>query len=136
MTAPAPTRAEEAREAGQTAYEARFADARPREMVPWVDQPDDVKAVWARVEIASAARAEAEVARLTAENQRLRIAFHDATRRPLGVTPDSGAEFYDQRMADEAEERRRAGYPQEVITRIGRAEAAARAALHGGENDR
>ncbi len=38
---------------------------------------------------------------------RLLIAFHDAIRRPLGVTPDSGAEFYDPRMADEAEERRR-----------------------------
>ena len=38
---------------------------------------------------------------------RLRIAFHDAIRRPLGVTPDSGAEFYEPRMADEAEERRR-----------------------------
>lgn len=37
---------------------------------------------------------------------RLRIAFHDAIRRPLGVTPDSGAEFYDQRLADEAEARR------------------------------
>ncbi|XYD08867.1 hypothetical protein R1A27_28665 [Methylobacterium sp. NMS12] len=48
-----------------------------------------------------------EVERLLAENARLRIAFHDAIRRPLGVTPDSGAEFYDPRMADEAEERRR-----------------------------
>ena len=38
---------------------------------------------------------------------RLLIAFHDAIRRPLGVTPDSGAEFYDPRMAKEAEERRR-----------------------------
>lgn len=37
----------------------------------------------------------------------LLIAFHDAIRRPLGVTPDSGAEFYDPRMAEEAEERRR-----------------------------
>ena len=36
----------------------------------------------------------------------LLIAFHDAIRRPLGVTPDSGAEFYDPRMADEAEARR------------------------------
>ena len=43
---------------------------------------------------------------LVAENARLRIAFHDAIRRPLGVTPDSGAEFYDARMADEAEARR------------------------------
>lgn len=42
---------------------------------------------------------------------RLRIAFHDAIRRPLGVTPDSGAEFYDPRMADEAEERRRLARP-------------------------
>lgn len=46
------------------------------------------------------------IAELEAENARLRIAFHDATRRPLGVTPDSGAEFYDARMAAEAEERR------------------------------
>ncbi|MGU3387226.1 hypothetical protein ACLBYG_22140 [Methylobacterium sp. D53M] len=37
---------------------------------------------------------------------RLLIAFHDATRRPLGITPDSGLEFYDPRMADEAEARR------------------------------
>lgn len=46
------------------------------------------------------------VAELVAENTRLRIAFHDAIRRPLGVTPDSGAEFYDARMAYEAEARR------------------------------
>jgi len=46
------------------------------------------------------------IAALQAENARLRIAFHDAIRRPLGVTPDSGAEFYDARMADEAEARR------------------------------
>jgi hypothetical protein len=37
---------------------------------------------------------------------RLLVAFHDATRRPLGVTPDSGEEFYDQHMADDAEGRR------------------------------
>lgn len=37
---------------------------------------------------------------------RLLIAFHDATRRPLGVTPDSGAEFYGHRLAEEAEARR------------------------------
>ena len=42
-----------------------------------------------------------------AARDRLLIAFHDAIRRPLGVTPDSGADFYDPRMADEAEERRR-----------------------------
>jgi hypothetical protein len=47
-----------------------------------------------------------EVERLRAENARLRVAFHDAIRRPLGVTPDSRAEFYDPRMADEAEARR------------------------------
>lgn len=40
------------------------------------------------------------------ENARLRIALHDAIRRPLGVMPDSALEFYDQRMADEAEQRR------------------------------
>lgn len=46
------TRADEGegREPGKIAYEARFADARPREMVPWAEQPDEVKAVWARVE--------------------------------------------------------------------------------------
>lgn len=49
-----------------------------------------------------------EVERLRAEITRLRVAFHDAIRRPLGVTPDSGAEFYDARMADEAEARRAA----------------------------
>lgn len=38
--------------------------------------------------------------------ERLLVAFHDATRRHLGVTPDSGDEFYDHRMADEAEARR------------------------------
>lgn len=46
---------------------------------------------------------------LEAENARIRIAFHDAIRRPLGATPDSGTEFYDQRMADEAEARRAGG---------------------------
>lgn len=43
---------------------------------------------------------------LKARYDRLLTAFHDATRRPLGVTPDSGLEFYDARMADEAEARR------------------------------
>lgn len=46
------------------------------------------------------------VRQLEAKVSRLLIAFHDATRRPLGVTPDSGAEFYSPRMAEEAEERR------------------------------
>jgi len=41
-----------------------------------------------------------------AKFDRLLTAFHDATRRPMGVTPDSGLEFYDWRMADEAEARR------------------------------
>jgi len=41
-----------------------------------------------------------------AARDRLLIAFHDAIRRPLGVTPDSGAEFYDHRMANQAEARR------------------------------
>ncbi|GJD63790.1 zinc finger-like domain-containing protein [Methylobacterium frigidaeris] len=48
----------------------------------------------------------ARVAELEAENARLRIAIHDAIRRPLGVTPDSAVEFYSPRMADEAEARR------------------------------
>ncbi|WP_342163009.1 hypothetical protein [Methylobacterium sp. SD21] len=81
--------------------------------------------------LACAAQAEAEVARLTAENERLRIAFHDATRRPLGVTPDSGAEFYDQRMADEAEERRVARSRQTVLRGLSREEVEARAAALG-----
>ena len=38
--------------------------------------------------------------------RRLLVAFHDATRRPLGVTPASGDEFYDWRLAEAAEERR------------------------------
>jgi hypothetical protein len=50
------------------------------------------------------------IAELEAEYDRLRVAFHDAIRRPLGVTPDSGAEFYDPRMADEAEARRPRGW--------------------------
>lgn len=64
------------------------------------DEPDEAdiakhgEAVMQRILAAEAAR------------DRLLIAFHDAIRRPLGVTPDSGAEFYDQRLADEAEERR------------------------------
>jgi hypothetical protein len=37
---------------------------------------------------------------------RLLVAFHDATRRPMGVTPDTGLEFYDYKMADDAEARR------------------------------
>ena len=32
---------------------------------------------------------------------RLLIAFHDAIRGPLGVTPKSGLEFYNQQMAEE-----------------------------------
>lgn len=57
-------------------------------------------------------------AELQARYDRLLIAFHDATRRPLGVTPDSGAGFYDQRMAEEAEARRpRIGTPAEIAER-------------------
>jgi hypothetical protein len=41
--------------------------------------------------------AEAEVARL-------RIALHDAIRRPLGVVPESAVEFYSYTMAEQAEE--------------------------------
>jgi|GEM_PF-3049421 len=159
---------------GRTAYEARFADCRPREFDPWDSLEPEVKAIWARVEVASrvggavytgdtrqlhadllmaadelarmAAHAitpgpkgavwvespdllialyrNAAIALATADRdsseyadamnarmedavifERLLIAFHDAIRRPLGVTPDSGAEFYDPRMADEAEAR-------------------------------
>ena len=79
---------------------------------------------------ANAAEAEASklretVAKLKEENDRLLIAFHDAIRRPLGVTPDSGAEFYDPRMADEAEARRAS---RVVLRDLDPEEAAARAA--------
>jgi len=50
---------------------------------------------------------------LEAENERLRIALHDAIRRPMGVTPDTALEFYDQRLAEDRESVRRlqAGLP-------------------------
>lgn len=38
---------------GRTAYEARFADARPREFDPWDSLTPEVKAIWARVEMES-----------------------------------------------------------------------------------
>ncbi len=62
----------------------------------------------ARVRLARvrAEGAEADRANLRDKVFRLRIALHDAIRRPLGVTPDSALEFYDPRMADEAEARR------------------------------
>lgn len=69
-----------------------------------------------------------------AARDRLLIAFHDAIRRPLGVTPDSGAEFYDQRLADEAEARRssastESGNPAKSASgRLVQSEVAARAA--------
>lgn len=43
---------EEAREPGQAAYTARFADAPARSFDPWEDLPPEVKAIWARVEAA------------------------------------------------------------------------------------
>ena len=65
------------------------------------DQWEEVRALRVRATVAEATLRERE-----AEIEKLKIAFHDAIRRPLGVTPDSGAEFYDPRMADEAEARR------------------------------
>jgi hypothetical protein len=38
------------RDPGRIAYEARFADARPREFDPWDSLPPEVRAIWARVE--------------------------------------------------------------------------------------
>ena len=55
---------------------------------------------------ADAATVRQERDRAEAENARLRIALHDAIRRPMGVTPDSAVEFYSPRMADKAEARR------------------------------
>ncbi|MBN6819589.1 hypothetical protein JRF84_08295 [Methylobacterium organophilum] len=37
---------------GRAAYEARFAHARPRDVEPWDSLPAEVKAIWARVEMA------------------------------------------------------------------------------------
>jgi hypothetical protein len=44
---------------------------------------------------------------LVLENERLRIALHDAIRRPLGVTPDTAMEFYNPALAFEREQLRR-----------------------------
>ena len=46
------------------------------------------------------------LAGLISQRECLLIAFHEAIRRPLDVTPDSGAEFYDPRIADVAKARR------------------------------
>ena len=55
---------------------------------------------------------------LRADGRALLEAFHDATRRPLGVTPASGERFYDHRMAEAAEARRpRVGTAAEVAER-------------------
>jgi len=40
------------------------------------------------------------------ELARLRLALHDAIRRPMGVIPSSAEKWVDQSMLDEAEERR------------------------------
>ncbi len=34
------------------------------------------------------------------ENEKLKIAFHDAITRPMGTVPDSGSEFYDPSRYD------------------------------------
>lgn len=52
--APAPTTA--GHDPGRAAYEARFAQARPRDVEPWDSLPPEVRAIWARVERASQAR--------------------------------------------------------------------------------
>ncbi|AWB21191.1 hypothetical protein DA075_09930 [Methylobacterium currus] len=73
----------------------------------WPDDSYNGRAqIRAFLKLARAALSAARVAELEAENARLRIALHDAIRRPLGVTPDSAVEFYSPRMADEAEARR------------------------------
>ena len=72
----------------------------------------------ARLEWRRAETAEARAATAEARCERLLIAFHDAIRRPLGVTPDSGLEFFSYRMSDEAEERRpRHGSEAEIVER-------------------
>lgn len=43
------------------------------------------------------------IERVKAENEALRIALHDAIRRPMGVVPASADPFYSPAMADEAE---------------------------------
>lgn len=72
MNAPLPTRAEEAREAGQVAYEAwvegegfNLVAVSSLPLTPWRSLSDEAKAIWEAIERKSAARAEAEVARLT-----------------------------------------------------------------------
>lgn len=42
-----------------------------------------------------------------AEVEALKIALHDAIRRPMGQVPVSAEPFYNQEMADKAEARRR-----------------------------
>ncbi|BAQ44343.1 hypothetical protein [Methylobacterium aquaticum] len=107
---------------GQLAYEARWEGHKlgERGAAPaWDDLGEEGRAVWRRIAekladdqtarfLAESDTIEREEA-LRQENRRLRVALHDAIRRPLGVTPDSAVEFYDQRQADEAEARRAGG---------------------------
>ena len=51
--------------------------------------------------LAALQTARIEESEQAARFDRLLIAFHDAIRGPLGVTPDSGLEFYDRRLAEE-----------------------------------
>lgn len=69
---------------------------------------EEAEGVLQGIKVMAAARdtAEATLREKEAEIERLKIAFHDATRQPLGVIPDSGAEFYNPWMADDAEVRR------------------------------
>ncbi|QGY02345.1 hypothetical protein MMSR116_11015 [Methylobacterium mesophilicum SR1.6/6] len=86
-------------------------DEKLAEALDYLRMPEVTKAKYAVVPVQGDRQAvaiiEGVIADMRADRARLLIAFHDAIRRPLGVTPDSGAEFYDPRMADEAEGRRR-----------------------------
>ena len=43
---------------------------------------------------------------LESELNKLRIALHDAIRRPMGIIPESAEQWIDQEMLKEAEDRR------------------------------
>ena len=47
-----------------------------------------------------------EINALHADIAQLKIALHDAIRRPMGVVPASADQFYSPAMAEEAEHRR------------------------------
>ena len=65
---PTPNRTEdEKREAGQIAYETRFAHLGPKYFDPWHSLEPEVKAIWVRVEADSTAQTMGEVGRLMKE---------------------------------------------------------------------